>query len=109
MKYITSALLVATSALSVIAAPHEAPVKHSHGHTHGKAESITAAIAVIHPTEGHTVTGHVLFEKVSEGVRVSGEIKNLTPGKHGFHVHQYGDLRKEDGTSAGGHFDPKNK
>lgn len=31
-------------------------------------------------------------------------IRGLTPGKHGFHIHTYGDERLADGTSTGGHF-----
>lgn len=68
----------------------------------------TLAVAVVQPTAGNQASGYVLFEKTAEGVKVSGKIRNLSPGKHGFHVHEYGDLRKKDGTSAGGHFDPMN-
>ena len=63
-------------------------------------------IAVVRPTAGNDVSGTVVFERVPEGVEVSGEISGLNPGEHGFHVHEYGDLSAPDGTSAGGHFNP---
>lgn len=66
----------------------------------------TSAIAVIQATEGNETAGSVTFTKVEGGILVEGTITGLTPGKHGFHVHQYGDLRKNDGTSTGGHFNP---
>lgn len=65
-----------------------------------------SAIGVIVATEGNSTSGYVTFTKVKGGILVEGEISNLTPGKHGFHVHQYGDLRLSDGTSTGGHFNP---
>ncbi len=74
------------------------PMKHN--------DEVTAAIAVLAPTVDHEVRGVVRFAKVSGGVRVTGLISNLKPGKHGFHIHQYGDTTAPDGTSAGGHFNP---
>lgn len=65
-----------------------------------------AAICYLEPTEGNDVSGVVHFIPQSDGVRVVGKITGLTPGKHGFHIHQYGDLKKADGTSMGGHFNP---
>jgi Cu-Zn family superoxide dismutase len=50
--------------------------------------------------------GVVRFETVEHGVRVVADITGLAPGKHGFHIHEYGDCSSEDGSSAGGHFNP---
>ncbi len=66
----------------------------------------TRAIAGMQPTEGNRVRGIVTFTRVPGGVRVEADITGLTPGKHGFHVHQWGDVSGFDGKSAGGHFDP---
>ncbi len=68
---------------------------------------VTKAVAVLHATEGNDVEGTVTFKAVEGGVKVIADVKGLTPGKHGFHVHQYGDCSKADGTSAGGHFNPE--
>jgi|AntRauTorcE11897_2_1112592.scaffolds.fasta_scaffold49769_1 Cu-Zn family superoxide dismutase len=69
--------------------------------------SFDQAIAVMTPTEGNEVEGVVTFTKTADGMLVEAEISGLTPGDHGFHVHQFGDIRKSDGTSAGGHFNPE--
>ena len=68
---------------------------------------ITKAVAVLHPTKGNSASGIVRFEAVSGGIRVVADITGLTPGKHGFHIHEYGDCSSEDGSSAGGHFNPE--
>merc|ERR1719348_218875 len=36
-----------------------------------------------------------------------GKVSKLTPGKHGFHVHEKGDTGNSC-VAAGGHFNPKN-
>ena len=58
------------------------------------------------PTQGNQVRGFVTFTSVTGGVRIEANITGLTPGRHGFHVHQWGDVSAADGRSAGGHFDP---
>ena len=58
------------------------------------------AIAVLHPTAGNKVTGTVTFTEEADGVRVKANITGLTAGKHGFHVHEFGDCSAADGSSA---------
>jgi len=64
------------------------------------------AVAVLKPPAGGNVAGTVGFAAVEGGVRVSGRVTGLTPGSHGFHVHEKGDCSAADFTSAGGHFNP---
>jgi len=73
-----------------------------------KTPAVMKAVAVIHPTQGNNVMGTVTFTKVDNGVKIVADISGLTPGKHGFHIHEYGDCSAPDGTSAGGHFNPEN-
>ncbi|MBI2620363.1 MAG: superoxide dismutase family protein [Ignavibacteriales bacterium] len=68
--------------------------------------AVTKAVAVLHPTKGSAVSGLVTFEATPNGVRVVANVSGLSPGKHGFHIHEYGDCSADDGTSAGGHFNP---
>lgn len=68
--------------------------------------TVRNAIAVLHSTEGNTAAGVVTFSQTEGGVRVVATISGLTPGEHGFHIHQYGDCSASDATSAGGHFNP---
>ncbi len=71
-----------------------------------KTNSITKAVAIIYPTVGNKTHGIVTFTKVDAGIKVVADIEGLTPGKHGFHIHQYGDCSDPKGKSAGGHFNP---
>ena len=67
------------------------------------------AVAILHPTEGNPASGIVTFEKSMKGVKILADVVGLEPGKHGFHIHQWGDCSAPDATSAGGHYDPFNK
>lgn len=71
-----------------------------------RAAAVTKAIAVLSPTQGGKVQGVVSFSKERDGVRVEASIQGLTPGLHGFHIHEYGDCSSPDANSAGGHFNP---
>ena len=69
------------------------------------------AFAEIKPSEGEgldTVWGHVFLAETAEGVFITGDIEGLKPGRHGFHVHQAGDL-SEKCKSMCAHFNPTNK
>lgn len=55
------------------------------------------------------MTGVVLFEPRFWGkrgcpVRITAKIEGLPVGFHGFHIHQFGDIRSSSGAAAGGHF-----
>ncbi|HET7903783.1 MAG TPA: superoxide dismutase family protein [Candidatus Eisenbacteria bacterium] len=63
-------------------------------------------VATIAPTLGNTAAGEVRFYKVEGGVRVVAKLEGLTPGAHGFHLHEKGDCSAPDAMSAGGHYNP---
>ena len=64
------------------------------------------ASAALKATSGSQVAGTVSFTETTSGVQVVAEVSGLTPGKHGFHVHEKGDCSDPEGKSAGGHFNP---
>lgn len=68
----------------------------------------SSAAAVIYPTRGNKVTGIVRFIQKKEGIHVTAQITGLTEGKHGFHVHEYGECSSHDGMCTGDHFNPTN-
>lgn len=70
------------------------------------AAPVTRALAQLQPTKGSEVHGTVTFSRAPGGVRVVARIEGLTPGLHGFHIHEYGDCSAPDGSAAGSHFNP---
>jgi superoxide dismutase, Cu-Zn family len=74
-----------------------------------KSSAPLKAIAVLHPTAANKVSGTVTFTEVADGVQIHADITGLTPGNHGFHVHEFGDCSAADASSAGAHFNPTNK
>jgi len=70
---------------------------------------ITAAVADMKPTQGSTVKGKVTFEAKKHGVHLVADLTGLTPGEHGFHIHEKGDCSAPDASSAGPHFNPTDK
>ncbi len=75
-----------------------------------KEPQVTEAIATIHPAEGEEMTGTVTFTKTENGTKVEANLNNLSQGKHGFHIHEYGNCSdRESLASAGGHYNPANQ
>src|ERR1043165_9670671 len=70
------------------------------------AQDATKATVKLEPKSGSKVTGTVTFTKSGDQVEVTGDIENLSPGKHGFHIHDKGDCSVADAASAGPHFNP---
>jgi Cu-Zn family superoxide dismutase len=72
-------------------------------------KKVVKAVAVVTPTEGNSTNGVVTFEMAGDVCKITYDIKGLKPGKHGFHIHQFGDINCSDGKCAGGHFNPFGK
>jgi superoxide dismutase, Cu-Zn family len=73
------------------------------------AGEVNHACAVLHPTVGNNAEGTIHFEQIGKEVKVSGRVTGLSPGKHGIHIHTFGDCSAPDATSAGEHFNPDHK
>jgi Cu-Zn family superoxide dismutase len=64
------------------------------------------ASVVLSPASDSKVQGTVTFIRQGTKTRVEAKVTGLTPGSHGFHIHEKGDCSAADGSSAGGHFNP---
>ena len=92
---VTAVLPLSTSLLAV---------NDDHDH---KEHKLNRAVAVVQPTQKFKTEGVIHLKQKDGQVSITGKVKGLTPGKHGFHIHQYGDLSADDGSSAGGHYAPE--
>lgn len=79
-----------------------------HSHLPKEVPTGKKAYAKLNPTKGNQVTGLVTFIALENGVRVIANVEGLTPGAHGFHIHEFGDCSAPDASSAGGHYNPTN-
>jgi Cu-Zn family superoxide dismutase len=111
--------LVAAAGLSMIVAVGCQKDTHSH-HDHGAkmaeapsnarvaTATLSASKAAATMPAVKNVAGSVTFTEIKGGIRVTANVTGLEPGKkHGFHIHQKGDLSSPDLNSAGPHFDPE--
>lgn len=58
--------------------------------------------------EGNEI-GEVTLTEGKDGVTIRVVAEGLTPGEHGFHIHEKGECEPPSFESAGGHFNPTNK
>lgn len=66
------------------------------------------AVANLTDGEGNDV-GQAQITEDENGVQIHLTAKNLSPGEHGFHIHETGKCEAPDFKSAGGHFNPEGK
>ena len=64
------------------------------------------ARAILSPKSGSSATGTVDFAKSKNGLLVRAYLNQVSPGNHGFHIHEKGDCGAPDASSAGGHYNP---
>ena len=71
-----------------------------------KKTMLNHGICIIHKNNNN-IEGYVKFINKEHKTKIEYEIKGLSDGEHGFHIHKYGDL--SDGCkSACAHFNPTN-
>ncbi len=63
-------------------------------------------VVQLEPKSGSDVSGTVTFTEENGEVMMRAEISGLTEGKHAIHLHENADCSAEDGSSAGGHWNP---
>lgn len=62
--------------------------------------------AILVSAPGAGITGSLDLEQDGDELVIDGDIRGLSPGEHGFHIHEKGDCSAHDFKSAGGHFAP---
>lgn len=82
---------------------------HHHAMAGSKAMAGPQAQARLEARSGSAVAGTVTFTQMGDRLRVDAHVSGLTPGEHGFHVHESGDCSAPDAASAKGHFNPMAK
>ena len=73
---------------------------------------MSKAVCVLTNVSNKRIRGHITFEEIRKSKRFSKlkitvNVTGLTPGRHGFHIHNTGDLRKGC-SSLCSHFNPDN-
>ena len=69
-------------------------------HSHAGSKSVTVEFK---NAQGQVV-GTALLSEAAHGVKIKLDIKNLPPGEHSLHIHQYAKCEAPDFKSAGPHF-----
>lgn len=67
------------------------------------------AVANISPLGEEGISGTVTFTEENGQVTLVADIASPGSGTHAIHIHENGDCGSEDGSSAGGHWNPTNE
>jgi Cu-Zn family superoxide dismutase len=70
-----------------------------------RSHAATGFAMITGTTPSSPVYGTVKLEDTGAGLKITAELSGLTPGDHGFHIHEFG-LCSEAGKAAGSHYNP---
>ncbi|SCA63999.1 Extracellular superoxide dismutase [Cu-Zn] [Chlamydiales bacterium SCGC AG-110-M15] len=56
--------------------------------------------------EGSLIGGEVILRETADGLHIQATLTGVPEGKHGFHIHEFGDVGN-GGKNAGGHYNPE--
>jgi superoxide dismutase, Cu-Zn family len=108
MERLLKGSLISLVIITLAVIGNAGPKSYQHDHAaHASQGPGGKAIAVLYPTDGNKVHGTITFTREGDKVRVVADLNGLTPGKHGFHIHEFGDCSAKDAASAGSHFNPQ--
>ena len=54
------------------------------------------------------VKGTIILKDTKRGLKLNCNLKNISEGYHGFHIHEFGDI-SDKANSLGGHYNPEKK
>ena len=87
---------------------HKDGTTHSHDHDgdHHDDETIKSLVVAMGSKSGSNVSGTITLTQSGDTVNMVANLDGLSEGSHAIHIHQNGDCSSDDGTSAGGHWNP---
>jgi Cu-Zn family superoxide dismutase len=71
-----------------------------------RAEATDKIIVLLDSKSGSTAKGNVVFRQRSNTVSMTAVFSGLEEGEHAVHLHEKSDCSSDDGSSAGGHWNP---
>lgn len=71
-----------------------------------KAETPKKLKIALNAKSNSNVSGNAVFKEENGTVTMTAIVSGLEPGSHAIHLHEKADCSSDDGTSAGGHWNP---